>query len=239
MKICTPENTTVGATALSYAVTSAKGTPELQGLWDGPVWGQVAALNVNTFHKESSSSHPNTQAKLIYDDTHVYVHFRVEDQHVQSLYTNYQDNVCRDSCVEFFFQPRPDKSYFNFEINCGGAMLLYYMENPGRQPNGTFKKYIPLPWELGKQVRIYHSMPRATPTIIHTPMTWQIEAAIPLSIMTPYVGEISTEVGTKWQANLYKCGGDRKHDNYASWSPMTGGLNFHQPQFFGDLIVSE
>lgn len=239
MKNCTPDNSPVCSAAVSYTVSSAKVTPEGQGLWNGPAWGNVPALDINQFHRESKSRHPKVQAKLQYDATHVYVHFSVQDQHVQSFYTNYQDNVCRDSCVEFFFKPREDKAYFNFEINCAGTMLVYYMANHNRGWGGGFAKYVPLPWSQGKQVRIYHNMPRTTPTAIHEPITWQIEAAIPFSILTPYVGEISTMPGSHWSANLYKCGGHRGYEHYASWSPQAPELNFHRPDYFGDLLVGE
>lgn len=229
----------MSSTKASYTVPSAPSLPEGQGLWEGKAWGGVPALDINLFHAASVSRHPKTQAKLLYDATHMYVHFRVEDMHVQSHYTNFQDNVCRDSCVEFFFQPRADQGYFNFEINCGGTLLLYYIANASRNDGGGFASYRHMTWDKAKQIDIYHSMPRTTPAAIHTPITWQIEAAIPWSILTSYVGDIDMTPGSQWQANLYKCGGDRDYVHYASWSPQGPSLNFHQPNYFGNLIVGK
>lgn len=239
MKTCSPDNAPVCSSKASYIVPSASSLPEGQGLWDGAAWGSVPALDINQFHAASMSRHPKTQAKLLYDATHVYVHFRVKDQHVQSQYTNFQDNVCRDSCVEFFFKPRADQGYFNFEINCGGTLLLYYISDPARPETGGFAKYLHMPWDKVRQIQIYHTMPRMTPAPIHAPTTWQIEAAIPWSILTPYVGEIDMTPGSQWQANLYKCGGDQDYSHYASWSPQGPTLNFHQPDYFGQLIVGK
>jgi len=42
------------------------------------------------------------------------------------------DEVWKDSCVEFFIQPRPDAGYFNLEMNAGGAHLCCYIEDPAR-----------------------------------------------------------------------------------------------------------
>lgn len=239
MKTCSPDNVSACAAKASYTVQSAPAAPEGQGLWDGAVWGSVPALDINLFHAASKSQHPKAQAKLLYDATHIYVHFRVDDLHVQSQYMNFQDNVCRDSCVEFFFKPRADQGYFNFEINCGGTLLLYYIANAERLEEGGFASYRHMTWEKAKQISIYHTMPRMTPAPIRTPTTWQIETAIPWSILSHYVGDIDKTPGSQWEANLYKCGGDQNYAHYASWSPQGPNLNFHQPNYFGNLIVGK
>ena len=48
------------------------------------------------------------------------------DQYVRCTHRTYGDPVYRDSCVEFFIQPKPGRGYFNFEFNCGGAFLCNY-----------------------------------------------------------------------------------------------------------------
>jgi len=220
----------------TYTIAPAQVTPELSGSWDGPAWNNCSALEVKHFHPNTLSRHPRTQAKVLYDQTHLYVHFRVQDQHVYSIYTNYQDNVCRDSCVEFFVQPVAGQGYFNFEINCGGAMLLYYV-NKGVDAQGEpVRADKPVPWSLASQVRIYHSMPSTTPTPISTPMTWQIEYAIPFSLLEHYTGPVSRSPGSEWKANFYKCGGDPKYNHWASWAPIGPKLNFHVPEYFAPIV---
>jgi len=216
----------------AYTIAPASVTPELQGLWDGPAWGSCIALEVKNFHANTLSRHPRTQAKVLYDADHVYVHFKVEDNHVQCVYTNYQDAVCRDSCVEFFVQPKEGKGYFNFEINCGGTMLLYYM---GDKERGNLS----VPWSQAKEVRIFKNMPLTTPTPIATPVTWQIEFAIPIKLLEAYVGPLSRTPGSVWKANFYKCGGDPRYNHWASWAPIKPALNFHVPECFAPIMFGE
>ena len=66
---------------------------------------------------------PKTQAKLMYDSDALYIIFRVEDKYICAV-ARHQGNVCRDSCVEFFFTPSEDieTRYFNLETNCGGLL---------------------------------------------------------------------------------------------------------------------
>lgn len=222
---------------LAATIAPVKHVPQLDGQWQGQAWADVPALCLDCFHAQSLSRHPRTQVKVAYDADHVYLHFRVEDQHVQSLYTNYQDNVCRDSCVEFFVEPVPGKGYFNFEINCGGAMLLFYISDATRNIMGGFKKYVRVPFDVARHVRIYHSMPRTTPSTLHQPTTWQIEMAIPFSVFRHYLPEFEPTPGSTWRANFFKCGGDLQYQHWASWASQGRELNFHQPEYFGQLTL--
>ena len=62
--------------------------------------------------------------------------------------------VSNDDCVEVFIAPDPEqvKSYFNFEINCGGTMLLYYIPDSAFI-DGRFVKYMPVADFLMKRVK--------------------------------------------------------------------------------------
>jgi hypothetical protein len=97
--------------------------------------------------------------------------------------------------------------------------------------------YVPFEW--ARHVRIFHSLPRTTPTPIRHPVTWSIEMAIPLSLLSHFAGPVDTTPGSVWHANLYKCGGARRYQHWASWSPLGEELDFHMPRFFGNLIFAE
>ena len=121
---------------MTYVIRRAIATPELRGQWDGAAWAHAAELEVSHFHSKSSSHRPLTRAKLLYDDAGIYVHFRVADRYVKCLETQHQGRVWRDSCAEFFVQPKPPGPYFNIEMNCGGTMLLYCIPIPPRGEDG-------------------------------------------------------------------------------------------------------
>ena len=94
--------------------------------WDAPAWQLAETLRVTHFPWEDSGHRPNVQARALYDSEALYIHFRVEDQYVRAVAEKFQDSVCVDSCVEFFVSPLADsEAYFNFEVNCGGTMLLH------------------------------------------------------------------------------------------------------------------
>jgi len=142
-----------------YTVSKLVTAPTMEASWDAPAWGSAPILEVRHFRPESSDHRPETQARVGYDGTGLHGIFHVRDRYVRCVRTNYFDDVWKDSCVEFFVQPRDAAGYFNFEFNCGGAFLCCYITNPERTRDG-FKAFTRLPADLGQTVKVRSSMPR-------------------------------------------------------------------------------
>jgi hypothetical protein len=151
--------------------------------------------------------------------------------------TKFHDNVCKDSCVEFFVQPDRGIGYFNFEFNCGGVMLCYYVSDPKRTRTG-FRKSEPLPIRLCKRVGVHHSMPRTVAPEIEKPTVWTLEFAIPFGVFEWRTGPLGDLAGRCWRANFYKCGDETSHPHWVSWTPLTA-KNFHLPQCFGTVRFAQ
>jgi len=222
-----------------YAIAKAAERPALKGKWDEGVWKGVEALEIGHFYRTDVSGHrPKTQAKVLYDEKGLYIHFRVEDQYVRSIETAYHGRVWEDACVEFFVAPVAGRGYFNFEINCGGTMLLSYKENP-EWKGATLRGSESVPLELAKTVEIFHSMPETVEPEISEPVVWQVEYHIPFSVFEAYLGELGAVSGQTWRANFYKCAENNSHPHWASWSLITADLNFHLPEFFSEIHFQE
>ena len=207
--------------------------PELRGLWDGPAWGETPFLDIDCFRPESTSHRPLVRCKLLHADSQLYGLFCVRDRYVRCIRTRFQSPVYEDSCVELFVQPKPDKGYFNFEFNCGGALLASYVTDPTRI-NGLVAGATPLSAEEGRQVAVYHSLPSIVEPEMVDEVTWSLEFAIPFALLTGYVGNLGKVEGQEWRGNLYKCGNRTSHPHWASWSPLSD-RNFHAPWDFGAL----
>jgi hypothetical protein len=221
--------------SVSCAVPRVRQLPESMGRWDDPLWPTSATLDISSFHPLSSAHRPKTQVRLLHDGRTLAILFRVQDRFVRSVHTRPNEQVCEDSCVEFFVQPRPDKGYFNFEVNAGGTMLLYYVEDPARAPDGSLKRFRPVEESLARRIEIHHSLPPAVDPEIAVPTAWTIELRIPVEIMESYIGPLGDLTGQRWRANFYKCGDKTSHPHWGAWSPVGEALNFHQPARFGVL----
>lgn len=205
--------------------------------WDSPIWKSIAPLAIDQFHPQSSDHHPIVHAKIAHSGDAIHAIWRAQDRYVKSVGINYQDMVCFDSCVEFFIQPRREKGYFNFEFNCGGTLLLWYIEDPTSE-NGDMKKRQFVEPKFGQLVRVKTTMPKTTPIEITEPIEWQLQCSIPLTVMEPYVGPLGELGGQTWRGNLYKCADHTSHPHWASWSPIGKVLRFHQPEKFGELLFT-
>jgi hypothetical protein len=219
--------------SIHYVIRQAPQAPELTSDFESATWRSAEPLAIANFHPQSSRHRPVVRARLAYQPDALCAIFQVHDRYVRSVNLNYQDPVCRDSCVEMFVQPRADGGYFNFEINCGGTMLLYYIEDPGFAGD-RFGKYTPVAREHARLVRIATTMPRTTPIEIQDPIEWRVELMIPFAVLEAYSGPIGNISGQRWRGNLYKCADDSSHPHWASWSPIGEQLNFHQPDRFGE-----
>lgn len=216
-----------------YTVLPAHLRPGLQEGWAGNTWRHVPAITIDCFRPESSDHRPRTRVRLVADDQALYGLFRVEDRFVRCIHREFQSPVYKDSCVEFFVQPRPDGGYFNFEFNCGGALLASYITDSRRTADG-FAAFQPLAPEEGRRIRVHSSLPHVVEPEITDPLIWELAFAIPLEIMARYAGPVSVAAGEIWYGNFYKCGDETSRPHWVSWSPVER-LNFHLPQCFGQL----
>ncbi|MGQ9584626.1 MAG: carbohydrate-binding family 9-like protein [Anaerolineae bacterium] len=216
-----------------YKVRYARLQPELVGEWDGAAWSQAETLEIARFRPEGSDHRPRTLARLLHDERRLYGVFQVEDRYVRCVHRGYQVPCYLDSCVEVFIKPKEDRGYFNFEFNCGGSLLAYYIVDPARVPGG-FRDYTPLPEADLREVGIYHSLPSLVQPEITEPVLWRLEFMVPFSLFEKWVGPLAPVAGQQWRANLYKCGDETSHPHWASWAPLDE-LNFHLPRCFGTI----
>ena len=220
---------------MTYLVKRARITPSPGDHWDGDCWAAADTLDVNHFHPRSSNHRPITRAKVLHDEVHLYVLFDVLDRYVRCVHTDFQSMVSRDSCVEFFLQPREQPGYFNFEINCGGAMLLYYIKDSTPAADAPFREFTRVPEALARQVRIWPSLPRRVDPEIDQPVHWSLGCAVPLALFEAFAGDLRPLGGCDWRGNFFKCGDETSHPHWASWSPIGQVLRFHQPDRFGTI----
>jgi hypothetical protein len=214
-----------------YNVAFAGEAPELtdwfSASWNGAETGSIANF---LFSPDIKTKYlPETKFKTMYGEEGVYVIFLIHDKYVISKYPM-QGPVCRDSCVEFFFQIPGSNSYFNLEMAAGGNFLIYYTTN---MADGNF---ISLPPEDYVQIKIFTSMPNTIFEESEQAQRWTIGAFIPFSLLSKYHGSMinsTTVKGQSWRCNFYKCAsGGNPH--WASWAKMPM-LNFHQSEYFGYL----
>src|SRR5665213_1779600 len=61
-----------------------------------------------------------------YGNDAIFVKFDVKEKHFRAVYTQTNEPVYKDSCVEFFMGFDEDEAYYNFEFNAIGTRLAAY-----------------------------------------------------------------------------------------------------------------
>jgi hypothetical protein len=218
---------------MNYIVRTAGAAPPLDAQWADSVWEQAETLEIQHFRPESSDHRPHTSARLLHDARGIHCIFRVQDRYVRCLGTHYHDPIWKDSCVEFFAQPKPDRGYFNFEFNCGAAFLCCHITNPERTPDG-FKEFVKVPANLGRMIQARSSLAQRIDPEITEPVVWTLRFFIPFALFEHYLGPLGVVTGQVWRGNFFKCAEDNSHPHWASWSPVDE-FNFHRPNCFGTI----
>ena len=221
--------------APSYTIARAARPPAPESDWDSPDWRDVAPATVAHFHPRSSTHWPRTEVKVVHSDEGLHVHFHVGDRYVRVAHVGFQEQVYKDSCVEFFVRPGGGGGYLNFEMNAGGSLLASFIEDWTRTPEG-FRRARPLEPEWDERVRRAHTVPHRVEPEIARPVTWHVQYTIPWSLFSEMTGHGRPRAGESWSGNFYKCGDDTSRPHWAAWSPIGEVLNFHAPEHFGRLV---
>jgi hypothetical protein len=212
-------------------VTRLASPPKPGAGWDKPPWEEILSQRLRNYMGQRPDHFPKTEVKIAYDDMAIYVMFRVEDRYVRAVAAEYQDSVCGDSCVEFFFTPCSDvsKGYFNFEMNCGGTILFHFN-------TGSGKERIEIPKSDCDKIGKMHSLPRIVDPEIKGPLIWTVEYSIPIALLRRYCQVSPPRPHSVWRANFYKCADSTSHPHWLTWSPVDYQKpNFHLPGSFGVL----
>ena len=90
------------------------------------IWERIDPVIIDNYPWDENGYKPKVEARFFYTESRLYLHFMSYESEIRAVYRNMNEPVYTDSCVEFFFNPDPDKDdrYFNFEINAIGTLLL-------------------------------------------------------------------------------------------------------------------
>ena len=185
---------------------------------DGTCWDGIPAVELS--HTGWLDPAPiRAWARMCHDGERLYVSMEAEEDPVRATLTGLLDQVCDDSCLEFFFAPNPeDERYFNFEWNPLGTLNLGFGGLRPTRVRQIVKKpedlFCPQPWREGDR--------------------WGIRFSVPVEFVRRYFPDFSLE--GEGEGNFYKCGDRTPRPHYLAWSPLTTDTpDYHRRGDFGIL----
>ncbi len=169
---------------------------------------------------------PEVKFKIAYFQDKIFLKYHVTEESIKAKASNINDDVYKDSCVEFFISTKSDGSYYNFEFSCIGIPKASYGygRHERKDIDPDILKLIQVRSSLGDQAF-------EEKTGGHS---WELMLLIPVECL---VNDEDLQLdGLLARANFYKCGDETVKPHFVSWNPIgTENPDFHQPEYFGEL----
>jgi hypothetical protein len=159
-------------------------------------------------------------------DDSIFIKFNIRGSMLRAIYSNDQDPVNEDSCVEFFCQIPGNDKYMNFEFNCIGTCKAAKRVSRNKEVSPYSKEELSM-------IKRYPSLGTRPFNELEGMFDWELTVKIPLRIM----GIDPKNLPEKLLGNFYKCANGTDSPHFVTWSPVKTQIpDFHQPEFFGELI---
>jgi hypothetical protein len=174
----------------------------------------------------SWSYKPEVRFSIAHNDQSIFLKYYVSERETKTVYTEINDPVYKDSCVEFFISFNQGNSYYNLEFNSKGVCLAGYGVN--REEREL------LPVEVVELIKCF---PICHPVYGDETTRWELCLHIPVGVFCyDQLPELSSKEAS---ANFYKCGDDLALPHFLSWNQIDSDEpNFHLPEYFGKLTFA-
>jgi len=101
--------------------------PVIDGAFDEPAWQHAERIGEFSIPVSQEVPLQQTEARIMWDDTCLYIVFKTTDQDIWGLLTSHDAGTCREDVCEIFFKTDPEaEAYYNFEINALGTVMDAY-----------------------------------------------------------------------------------------------------------------
>ena len=196
----------------SYTITRAD---------DGLDGSAIPVLLIDTPYLQTQSN-VRAYAQIGYTADALLVHLWIDVPKVRAVETGPTGMPCKDSCLEFFFQPvTDDPRYINVEFNSNGCLYLGM---------GTC---------IQDLIRLLPEEDICTifdPKIQKTERGWGIYYRIPYSFIQRLFPKFPVAPGKTIRANCFACSDLSQPHYYLSWNPITEEpFTFHHSSCFGSM----
>ncbi len=217
-----------------------KGTKiNIDGKLDEEAWKTAASTGafVNVSTGGSASSSPvQGSAKLLWDDTNLYVGFDVKDKDVEGGFKKDEKDphLWTKDTVEIMVDPDGDgdnKDYYEIQINPQNLVFDSQFDSyntPKKEPDGPFGHQ---EWsaKLKSAVTVNGTIDKPD----DTDQGYVVEAAIPWKSFSK-AEKTPPEPGQTWRMNFYAM----ENNGGVAWSPILGQGNFHRASRFGRVLFA-
>jgi hypothetical protein len=216
-----------------YLVRRATGKITVDGKADEPDWKTAPLAGPFVSSLKGKPQLPRTEARLLWDDTHLYVLFTADDDDVWAQVTKPDDlKMWTEQVFEVYLDADGSGAeYIELQVNPRGVIFDAYLPRPGQTQTD---------WQSGLRVGV---VVRGTLNKRgDKDQGWQAELAIPLVAArgrSKVALTLPPRVGQVWRANFFCTDRTAKGALKAwAWSPPLRST-FHALDRFGELVFAD
>jgi len=231
-----------------YVCYRAEQDVAIDGLLDEPAWRAVPWTEdfVDIEGDVKPAPRLRTRAKMLWDDTYLYVGAEIEEPHVWATLTEHDSVIFRDPDFEIFIDPDGDNhEYYEIEINAFGTEWDLRLVKPYRDGGPALNE-----WEIpGLRVATHVDGTINDPS--DTDRGWTAEIAFPWEALAEFAGcPCPPGPGDQWRIDFSRVEWDvtiedgryvkvpgKPEDNWV-WSPQ-GVIDMHRPETWGYVQFSD
>lgn len=202
---------------------------KIDGNLDEPIWKDAALLKLS-LNENGGPVREQTELRVWYDDSALYLGWTCIDSDIQATFTNRDSHFWDEEVAEFFLAPKELKTYFELQWNPLNGVYDSIIHNQMNE-KGISTNYT---GDTSFTAKGMTSAVKVRGTIGNSndkDEFWQVEVKIPFAAL----GEPTPKAKDVWRGNFYRF--NRTKDQpveLQSWSPTMVG-DFHQPSRFGYL----
>lgn len=233
----------------TYAVQRAATAPTIDGKLTEPSWAAAdwTAPFVDSRGRNRAAPPYRTRAKMMWDDSYLYVAAQLEEPDVRASFTTRDTSIWRENAFELFIDPDGDThNYYEYQINARGTQWDLMLTKPYRDAATPRISA----WDirgLKKAVAVRGTLNDPS----DTDEGWTVELALPWSVLAEAAPDAQPpQDGDQWRLNLTRMqwpatvqDGNYMQDTTESgafaWSPQGGTGNYHKPERWGIVEFSD
>ncbi|WP_163996892.1 carbohydrate-binding family 9-like protein [Pyxidicoccus caerfyrddinensis] len=207
-----------------YTVGRVTKAPTIDGVLDDAAWKNARPVVLRGSF-DGRPAQLRTEARLAYDDTHLYVAFDSEDPDIWGTLRNRDDSIYEEEVVEIFLDANADGRTYN-ELQVSPHNVIFDAYFPARRQG------MDRTWDSGMKTAVKVRGTLDDPS--DKDQGWSVEMQIPFARLAE-VPHVPPRKGDRWRFNLYRLEhhGRRAVEGQA-FSPLYIG-DFHALPRFGWL----
>lgn len=184
------------------------------------IWGEAQVAKMDNYVWDETGFKPQNFAMALAGSEGITVLLSSDENPVTATKTEFNSEICEDSCLEVFINANPehDNRYFNFEISASGAFLVGFGSDRYDRSN------------------IFDVDPEIF--CVETNVAddgWCAKIFIPYDFLESRYG---MKIGKEFKGNFYKCGDKTPIPHFGTWAPVVAPEpDYHRPECFGTFIV--